>query len=208
MMREIDIESWKRKEHFRFFEQFSDPYFSVVVNVDVTNAYNYSKKTDYSFFVLYLFACMKAFNSIENLKYRIRDDKVIVHDIIHASATILREDNTFGFSFIQYTEDLNVFNQNFNVEKKRILNSSNLFPKDDTDDCIFCSALPWLDFTGHKEPVFGAIKESVPKLAFGKYVKKRERLLMPISIAVNHALVDGYHIGQFVEKYQELLNEF
>jgi chloramphenicol O-acetyltransferase type A len=43
---------------------------------------------------------MKAINEVENLKFRIRENKVIVHDVIHASAIILRADNTFGFSFI------------------------------------------------------------------------------------------------------------
>lgn len=207
-MKEIDIESWNRKEHYNFFKQFTDPYFSVVVDLDVTKAYYYAKKQRISFFVFYLHACMKALNSVENLRYRIRDKKVIVHDVIHASATILRKDNTFGFSFINYSDDFIVFNQNFKKEKKRIENSSNLFPKEDTDDCIFCSTLPWFNFTSHKEPLFGMVKESVPKLAFGKYISKDDKLMMPVAIAVNHALVDGYHVGLFVEEYQNILNEF
>lgn len=208
MVRKLDIENWNRKEHYNFFKQFTDAYFSVVVELDVSKAYAYSKTSDFSFFVLYLYACMKALNGIENLRYRIRDDKVIVHDVIHASPTILRDDNTFGFSFIHYDEDLQVFNRNFEAEKERILNSSNLFPKEDTDDCIFCSALPWLQFTGHKEPLFGLVKESVPKIAFGKYSVVGKKRMMPVSIAVNHALVDGYHVGLFVDDFQKILNDF
>ena len=207
-MKELDIENWNRKEIFQFFKQFTDAYFSVVVHIDVTRAYDYSKKQHVSFFVLYLHACMKALNSVENLRYRIREDKVIIHDVIHASPTILRNDNTFGFSFIHYNDDIEAFNKNFLSEKERIQNSTNLFPKEDTDDCIYCSALPWINFTGHKEPLFGVVKESVPKLAFGKFEIKDNKKLMPVSIAVNHALVDGYHVGEFVERFQRYLNEF
>ncbi|MEZ4840814.1 MAG: chloramphenicol acetyltransferase [Flavobacteriaceae bacterium] len=207
-MKELDIENWNRKEIFQFFKQFTDAYFSVIVHVDVTRAYDYSKKQHISFFVLYLHACMKALNSVENLRYRIREDKVIIHDVIHASPTILRNDNTFGFSFIHYNNDIEVFNKNFLSEKERIQNSTNLFPKEDTDDCIYCSALPWINFSGHKEPLFGVVKESVPKLAFGKFEIKDNKKLMPVSIAVNHALVDGYHVGEFVERFQRYLNEF
>jgi chloramphenicol O-acetyltransferase type A len=207
-MRILDIENWNRKEHFHFFSQFDDPYFAVTVDFDVTNTFNYAKKEQLSFFSLYLHACMKAINSVENFKYRIHDDKVIVHDIIHASATILREDNTFGCSFIHYDEDFNKFNKNFELEKRRILTTTNLFPEQDTDDCIYCSAMNWFNFSGHKEPLFGVKKESVPKLTFGKYVEKDAKLMMPVAIAVNHALVDGYHVGLFVEAYQKALDNF
>jgi chloramphenicol O-acetyltransferase type A len=174
--------------------------------VDVTKSYHYSKETGISFFVLYLHACMKAINKVENLKYRIQDDKVAIHDAIHASATISREDTTFGFSFIHFSEDFDVFHENFQKEKERIQNSTDLFPPINTEDCIYCSALPWLSFSGHKEPVSG-FSESVPKLAFGKFLEKEGKLMMPVSIIVNHALVDGYHVGDFFKKYQIELNK-
>ena len=70
---------------------------------------------------------MKAINIVENLKYRIIDDKIVIHEIIHASATIFREDKTFGFTFINYSEDFTDFYKNFQIEKERVLNSNDLF---------------------------------------------------------------------------------
>lgn len=207
-MKFLDIENWNRKEHFHFFNEFDDPYFSVTIDFDVTNIYSYAKANKLSFFALYLHACMKALNSVENFKYRIRDDKVVIHDVIHASATILRADNTFGFSFIHFDDNFEQFNKNFELEKNRILNTNSLFPKDSIDDCIYCSAMHWFNFSAQKEPVFGVSKESVPKLAFGKFIKKNNKLQMPVAIAVNHALVDGYHVGKFVEAYQNALLNF
>ncbi|MFY0629543.1 MAG: chloramphenicol acetyltransferase [Flavobacteriaceae bacterium] len=200
-MKYLDIDHWNRKQHFEHFSKLSDPYFGVVVDVDVTKAYEYAKQSKTPFFVMYLHACMKAINSVENMRYRIQGDKIRIHDVIHASATIAREDTTFGFSFIHYSEDLQIFYKNFQKEKERIANSKDLFPPINSEDCIYCSALPWFSFSGHKEPVSGRI-ESVPKLAFGKFSKKENILLMPVSIIVNHALVDGYHVGEFFENYQ------
>ncbi len=207
-MRELDIEEWNRKQHFEFFKQFEDPYFAVTVDFDVTKVYKYSKEQQLSFFPIYLHACMKAINSIDNFKYRVRENKVIVHDVIHASPTIARKDNTFGCSFIKYSHDFKTFYNNFLLEKERVLNSTELFPEEEGDDaCIYCSAMPWFNFSGHKEPVLGIHKESVPKLAFGKFVEKEDKLMMPVAIAVNHALVDGYHVGLFVEEFQKNLNQ-
>jgi|SaaInlStandDraft_1057018.scaffolds.fasta_scaffold76826_2 chloramphenicol O-acetyltransferase type A len=198
----LDIDTWDRKEVFQYFRTLADPTFSVVVDVDVTKTYQLVGKTRSSFFVKYLYACMKAINSVENLKYRIEDNKIAVYDVINASATIARADTTYGFSFIDFSENFTVFNENFKKEKKRIQNSTNLFPQIKSLDCIYCSVLPWISFTSHKEPNSGNKDDSVPRLAFGGVKEKKGKILMPVSINVNHALVDGYHVGQFFKKFQ------
>jgi chloramphenicol O-acetyltransferase type A len=149
---------------------------------------------------------MKAINDVENLKYRILDNKVVIYKTINASATIMREDKTFGFSYIDYNEDLDLFLSNFQVEKQRIENSISLFPTKNGLDCVHCSAMPWLDFSGHKEPVSG-LQESVPKFAFGKIKEVNNEKIMNVAINVNHALVDGYHLSLFSELFQKNLNK-
>ncbi|MDG2074439.1 MAG: CatA-like O-acetyltransferase, partial [Polaribacter sp.] len=164
------------------------------------------KEKGIPFFVFYLHACMKAINAIENFKYRItEDERIIIYEVIHASATIMREDKTFGFSFIYFSEDLNQFYQNFKKEKERIFNSTDLFPPINSDDCVYCSALPWVNFTGHKEPK-NSESDSITRLAFGKFIKKENTLKMPVSITVNHALIDGYHVSLFFEVFQKSLD--
>jgi len=202
----IDINTWNRKQHFEHFSRLEDPTFAVTIPFDVTKAYNFSKEKDVSFFGKYLHDCMRAINSVNNFKYRIIDNKVFELDVIHASPTIMREDKTFGFSFIDYDEDLGGFLNNLEAEKLRINNSTDLFPEKEGVNCIFCSALPWFQFTGHKEP-FSNHGISVPKLSFSKAIWQNDRLIMHVSINVNHALVDGYHVSLFAEKFQEFLNE-
>jgi chloramphenicol O-acetyltransferase type A len=203
----IPIDTWDRKEHFEFFNTFTDPYFAVTSKVDVTLAKQYAKENELSFFGVYLHACLQAINSVENFKYRIEDGKVVKHDVIHASPTMLRPNRTFGFTFVNYDEDLKTFITNVKSEKERVLSSNSLFPPVNTLDCIYCSAMPWIDFTGHKEPVSGN-KESVPKLAFGKAVETNGKMEMSIAVSVNHALVDGYHVSCFLENFQEFLNSY
>lgn len=206
-MKYLDIDNWNRKQHFEHFRTLEDPNFGVVVEVDVTKIYLHSKENKQSFFVGYLFACMKAINAVENLKYRIEDDRVVIYDVINASATIARPDTTFGFSYVKFSKDFNEFNNNFIKEKERIVNSTELFPPIYSPACIHCSALPWLNFTSHKEPFSGDKNSSVPQLAFGKITEKDRRMFMPVAITVNHALVDGYHLGQFFEIFQNELDK-
>ena len=107
---------------------------------------------------------MKDVNTVKNLKYRIVDDNIVEFDVIHASPTLIRQDKTFGFSFIELDKNLNTFIENFETEKRRIQNSTNLFPPKNNVDCVHCSAMPWLNFVSHKEPLSGvkdATKNSV-----------------------------------------------
>lgn len=205
-MKILDINTWNRKQHFHHFNGLEDPSFAITIPFDVTKAYRFSKEHNISFFGKYLHDCMKAINSVDNLKYRIIDNKVVEYDVIHASPTIMRDDKTFGFSFIEFDESIVVFLNNLQAEKNRIQNSQDLFPEQEGLNCIYCSAMPWFKFTGHKEP-FSKHGISVPKLSFSKTEKQKKRLTMNVSINVNHALVDGYHISLFVENFQDFLNQ-
>ena len=71
--------------------------------------------------------------------------------------------------------------------------------------CIHCSALPWIKFIGHKEPRSGK-QESIPKFGFSKTYKENGKLLMNISIDIHHGLVDGYHVNEFFEHFQNFLD--
>ena len=204
-MKYIDLNTWNRKAHYEHFIELFDPYFAVTIACDVTKAYNFSKENNISFFGKYLHDCMKAINEIDNLKLRIENNKIVEYDVIHASATIMRSDKTFGFSFIEFDNDLSVFLKNISSEKLRIENTTDLYPPKNGLNCIHCSAMPWLNFTGHKEPVSGKL-DSVPKFAFSKVSNLKDTLNMNVSINVNHALVDGYHVGEFFEKFQKYLN--
>lgn len=44
MRKEIELTNWKRKEHFEFFSQFSEPFYGITVRVDCTEAYQKAKK--------------------------------------------------------------------------------------------------------------------------------------------------------------------
>ncbi len=204
-MKLIDTNDWARKQHYEHFSSLQDSSFAVTIPFDVSNAYAYAKANKISFFAKYLHACMLAINSIENLRYRVIDGQVVEFDTIHASSTIMRDDNTFGFSLIAFNQELEIFAANYQTEKARIKTSNELFPPVNGLDCIYCSVLPWFKFSGHKEAVSGE-NDSVPKLAFSKPTTEEGRLIMNVAINVNHALVDGYHLGLFSERFQNNLD--
>ncbi|WEK21011.1 MAG: chloramphenicol acetyltransferase [Candidatus Pedobacter colombiensis] len=206
MKKELAIDRWKRKEHFEFFRKFEEPFFGITTKIDCTKAYRKAKESGQSFFLYYLYQSLKAVNAIEEFKYRIEDEKVMIYDQINASATINRSDDTFGFSYIYFNEDPELFYNLARQEMNRVSKSTQLFPLVSGDDVIHYSAIPWIDFTSLSHARSFSFKDSVPKISFGKLMETNGKREMSVSVHVHHALMDGYHVGKFIAAFQEFMN--
>ena len=205
----LDLDNWPRKEHFHFFKQFEEPFFGATVEIDYTTACNKSKALGASFFIYYLHKTLVAVNTNEPFRYRISDDKIYICDRVDASATIGREDGTFGFSLIQYDPDFDHFKEIALKEIERIQSTTGLFTRTfENDNVIHFSAIPWLDFTSLSHARSYTFPDSCPKISFGKMkVSENGKKTMPMSIHVHHGLMDGLHLGQFVDSFQEIMNQ-
>jgi chloramphenicol O-acetyltransferase type A len=53
----------------------------------------------------------------------------------------------------------------------------------------------------HMNPV-----DSIPRITWGKYWEDHGRTLLPLSVQVNHTLMDGQHVGIYFSKIQEILD--
>ena len=202
----LDINTWKRKDHFHFFRRFEEPFFGVTVNVDCTHAYKAAREKGISFFLYYLYRSLQAANAIEPFRYRIDKEQVIVYDKVNASPTINRPDGTFGFSYIDYYPDANEFLVKAKEEIERVQNSTGLVPAMASENVIHYSSVPWIRFTSLSHARAFSFPDSIPKISFGKMVEEGGRQTMPMSIHVHHALMDGFHVGQYIDLFEELMN--
>lgn len=207
MKKELNLSTWNRKEHFEFFCKFEEPFFGTTIQLDCTKAHAKSKELGVSFFAYYLHKTLVAVNNIENFRYRIHDGKVFIYDKINVSSTILRDDKTFGFSEIEYDENLNTFIENYNTEATRVKNTTGLFTRDYNENIVHFSALPWINFTSISHSRSFTFPDSCPKFSFGKMTTENDKKFMSMSVHVHHGLVDGYHLGLFFEEFERLMNE-
>ncbi|MFT4667509.1 MAG: chloramphenicol O-acetyltransferase type A [Polaribacter sp.] len=207
MKQKIDLQTWPRKSHFDFFRNFEEPFYGVCVDIDCQIAYEQAKSFGTSLFLYYLHKSIRAVNDTEAFCYRMEGEDVFLYDQIDASATINREDGTFGFSYIPYHKDYRLFEKAALLEIEKVRAERNLEPGTDQHNVIHYSSLPWLKFTSLSHARHFPRRESVPKITFGKITQVNGRRQMPVSIHVHHALVDGLHIGVYVDRFQRLLNE-
>jgi chloramphenicol O-acetyltransferase type A len=203
----LNLNTWNRKEHFQFFKQMEEPFFGITTRIDCTKAFAKSKELGVSFFTYYLHKTLIAVNAIPNFRYRIIDDEIYIFDTIDASATIFREDKTFGFSLIEYNENLTAFAEIAKREIERVKNTTGLITRDFEINLIHFSAVPWVDFTSYSHARSFSWLDSCPKISFGKMVGENNKITMAMSIHVHHGLMDGYHVGEFVSLFQEMMDE-
>lgn len=206
MKQQLDLNTWARKDHFHFFSRFEEPFFGVCEDIDCTAAYQHAKSTGSSFFLQYLHHSLAAANEITPFRYRISDGEVWIYDQVHASPTINRPDGTFGFAYMDYYEDFATFEAKSKAETERVRNSTGLVPAVSGENVIHYSSLPWISFTAISHARSFSFKDSCPKIAFGKMKEEGGRKLMPVSVHVHHALMDGFHVGQFLERFRQRMN--
>jgi chloramphenicol O-acetyltransferase type A len=206
MKQKLDLNTWNRKEHFLFFKQMEEPFYGITTSIDCTKAYAKAKELGVSFFSYYLHKTLSAVNAIENFRYRIIEDEVYVFDVIDASATVMREDTTFGFSYMPYAENPIDFAHIVQTEIERIQTTTGVFTREYPENLIHFSALPWINFSSLSHARSFSWPDSCPKISYGKLLDENGTKSMPISVHVHHGLVDGYHVGLFLDTLQQLMN--
>jgi chloramphenicol O-acetyltransferase type A len=205
----LDLDSWPRRAHFDFFRRYEHPFWGVCTTVDVTTARNRCERPGGpSFFLLTLHASLVAANQVAEFRQRLRGERVLVHETIHGGSTVLLANDTFVFAYFEFDPDFDLFARRAaGVLDATRAGPGKLAPRPDRDDLLHYSVLPWIPFTSFTHARRHDPEDSVPKIVFGKArTGTGGRWSMPVAIDVHHALVDGLHVGRFLDGFQERLN--
>jgi chloramphenicol O-acetyltransferase type A len=205
MKQKLDIDNWVRKEHFHFFNQFEEPFYGLCITLDCTKAYKVAKEKSISFFLYSLYQSLTAANTIEPFKYRIENGEVLIYDRIDGGSTIARSNGTFGYGSLTYHPSLDLFIAEGNKVVEQVQQATTLV-RSSAENIIRYSSLPWIDFTSLSHARMYSVKDSCPRISFGKMTEKDGKRTMPVSIHVHHALVDGLNVGQYIDCFQALMN--
>ncbi len=205
----IDLATWPRREVFEFYLPFDKPYFNVCTQLDVTKLITELKKREKtSVWLTYHYLALKAANEIEPFRYRLRQGKVLVHEVINGGTTFMLPNETFTLIYFDYAETWSKFMEGANKSVDEILKGDWGFrPKHEDDARIHCTTLPWIAFTSFSHARRWGREDSVPKISFGKFIKEKDRILMPFSVEVHHSLMDGLHVGRYIARIEEMLDQ-
>jgi chloramphenicol O-acetyltransferase type A len=203
----LDIENWARRDLFEFFRGYERPHFNVCTRLDVTSLLNLlRKRPGLSVSLAYLYFALRVANEIEPFHYRLIDGRVVVYDVINGGTTVLLPSESFSYAYFDYHEDFETFFQGASQSIKTV-QAEGLLKPTMRDDLIYFTVLPWVSFTSFAHARTPGRGESVPRIAFGKFTTENERTLLPISVEVHHALMDGLHVGRYLARFEEALQK-
>jgi len=205
-MQIIDLNNWPRKNSFEFFKGYQDPQFNICANVTITKTYEFFQARGMSKFIGILWLISDAANAIAEIRYRIRGESVVEHQRVHPSFTWLNDDNTLTFCHAEYVGNVATFFSNVQDSISRVEQNPSVADKKETDDVLYISCLPWINFTSVSHPSRMDDTRSIPRITWGRFFQDRGQWLMPVSIQLHHGLADGYHVSLFFEHLQGELN--
>jgi len=210
MTKYLDLETWVRRDHFEFYKGFDKPYFNVCVQLDITRLLsclreNASTETKPNVTLAYHYFALRVANELEPFRYRIHDGKVVIHPIIHAGTTVLVPNGTFSLAYFDYEENFATFIAGARSAVEQASVEQKLLPRREHDARIYFTTLPWIAFTSFSHARNWGKEDSVPRIAFGKFTEQGGRTILPFSVEVHHALVDGSDVGRYLARLEEAL---
>ena len=194
--RVVDRETYYRKGVFRHFSEDCKCSLSLTARVDVTELAAWSRETGTKFYLNFLYLLCRVLNSRED--YRMgwlwQTEELICYDVIHPTQYVFHEDTeTCTPVYTEYREDYAVFYAGALADLERAKGTREyLLDAVNHPNWFDASCIPWLSYDAmHLELPDGYLYFS-PIVNWGKYREENGRLLMPVTVRLNHAVADGF----------------
>ena len=203
-MKMIDMATWPRRGIYDYFSGVSNPFYSVTVQLDVTGLASWARREGLSFYYALVYLCTQAVNQTVAFRYDIREGQVALLDRREPSFTDRKPGaELFHIVTMPAGEDIRAFCRE--ARQKSRAQEVFLDMAAEAGPLIYFSCLPWVELTALTNERDFDRDDTVPRIAWGRYVEQNGRLKLGLSLEVNHRFIDGLHIGQFVRALEGLI---
>lgn len=200
----IEMEGYARRAHFEYFRRMKQPYVGLTVNVEITEFLRMIREKGYPFFLTVLYAAANAGNLVIPLRQRIVEEGIVEYGNCKTSHTVALADGTYCYCKLDSSMEFeNYIGQAAGVQERAKAEAS-LEDGEDSASLFFVSSLPWVSYAALVQPT-PEPADSNPRITFGKYYEENGKVLMPVSLLANHALVDGKDIAAFYDEFQKMM---
>ena len=210
--RVIDRETYYRKGVFRHFSEDCKCSTSMTARVDVTDLAAWSKQTGTKFYINFLYLLTKVLNSRDDYRmgYLWQTDELICYDQINPTQYVFHEDTeTCTPVYTTYTEDYQLFYRNAleDVERAKQTREYSL-DMAGHPNWFDASFISWLSYDSLNIELPDGYLFFAPIVNWGKYREENGRLMMPVSVRLNHAIADGYLVANVFRLLEREIGAF
>ncbi len=168
---------------------------SMTGRLDVTGLAAYSKRTGTKFYLNFLYLLCKTLNSRDD--YRMghiwQTDELILWDRINPIQYVFREDTeTCTPVYTEYYEDYGRFYKEALRDIERGREDGYRLDPENHPNWFDASYLPWFSYDSLNIELPDGYLYFAPIINWGKYREEGGRLVMPVTVRLNHAVADGF----------------
>ena len=208
----IDKENYYRKGVFRHFSEDCKCSVSMTSRIDVTSLVEYSKETNTKFYINFLYVLSKVLNSRDDYKmgYLWQTDTLICYDVINPTHYVFHEDTeTCTPVYSVYDENYEVFYKNAarDIEKAKQTREYGL-DAENHPNWFDASYISWLSYDSLNIELPDGYLYFSPIINWGRYSEENGRLLMPLTVRLNHAIADGYLVANVFKLLEKEIAAF
>lgn len=195
----IDRDTYYRKGVYRHFTEDCKCSTSVTARIDVTKLVKYSKETDTKFYINFLYILSKVLNSRDDYRmaYLWQEDKLICYDTINPIQYIFHEDTeTCTPVYTSYDEDYETFYKNASNDIEKAKQSRDyMLDSKNHPNWFDASYISWLSYDSLNIELPDGYLYFLPIINWGKYREEFDKLMMPVTVRMNHAVADGFLVA-------------
>ena len=210
--RVIDKEKYYRKGVFRHFSEDCKCSTSMTARIDVTDLVEFSKKKDRKFYINFLYVLSKVLNSRDDYKmgYLWQTQELICYDTINPTQYVFHEDTeTCTPVYTTYYSDYETFYKNALTDVEMAKKTREyMLDMENHPNWFDASYISWLSYDSFNVELPDGYLFFAPIVNWGRYRKENDRLVMPVSVRLNHAIADGYLVAKVFKLLEEEMKYF
>ena len=208
----IDREKYYRKGVYRHFTEDCKCSVSMTARVDVTDLVKHSKETGTKFYINFLYLLTKVLNSRDDYRmaYLWQTNELICYDVINPTQYVFHEDTeTCTPVYSNYDPDYKTFYDNAlaDVEKAKLTREYGL-DSVNHPNWFDASYISWLSYDSLNVELPDGYLYFQPIINWGKYREENGRLMLPLTVRMNHAIADGYLVAKVYKLLDEEIAKF
>ena len=194
--KKIDLNSYYRKGVFRHFSQDCKCSVSMTARLDVTELVSRSGRTGSRFYLDFLYLLCKVLNSREDYRmgYLWQTGELICYDVIHPTQYVFHEDTeTCTPVYSKYDPDYRRFYDSALRDLEEAEQSREYgLDQENHPNWFDASYISWLSYDSLNIELPDGYLYFPPIVNWGRYREENGRLMMPVSVRLNHAIADGF----------------
>lgn len=200
----IDISSWSRKDEYDYF-MISGCSYNVNFDLDITKVIELAHKYDLSLYLLLCSITSKAINQLSEFHYSYIGQSLVNYRILHPVFYDKTKSNNIKCLSCEYNVDIIGLAINMDKVRKQYSNIDTYNPMPLPDNVVMISMIPWEEINSLSFSLQYGYNYLLPIITFLKYKKINDRTFIPVSIVVNHRVVDGSHVCNLIATVKNII---